>query len=110
MIYIFTLLVVITLTIYSTLIISKFFIKSDNLVLNNKINNLENNITKYDGVLEKLDNQNKKMKHIIEKNSSLINIYNIKKKKYKKKKTKQYKVTKLTKYELCNLYLIRKTF
>ena len=91
MIYIFTLLVVITLTIYSTLIISKFFIKSDNLVLNNKINNLENNITKYDGVLEKLDNQNKKMKHIIEKNSSLINIYNIKKKKYKKIKKNIYK-------------------
>ena len=91
MIYIFTLLVVITLTIYSTLIISKFFIKSDNLVLNNKINNLENNITKYDGVLEKLDNQNKKMKQIIEKNSSLINIYNIKKKKYKKIKKNIYK-------------------
>ena len=88
---IFSYLVIIVITIYLTLIITKYFNKNENLFLSNKLEQLKKEAQRYDNIIEKLDNQNNEMKQILNKNNNLINTFNNKKKEYKKVKKNIYK-------------------
>ena len=87
MIKFFFIFFIIIITIYSTLIIIKYFDTEKKNILEKKISNLNNNLTKYDNIINNLDNQNKQLIKIINKNDPII-------KKYKQKKEEYFNIKK----------------